>query len=310
MSIQRETVYFDSLLAAEKGNKIAAWHFLPSNNALSNAKGAPAVIMGHGLALTRDCGLQIYAEQFAAAGMHVIAFDYRCFGESEGQPREMISVKMQVEDYHAALAYARQLPGVDSTRIGVWGTSYSGGIATQCAYEDGNVQALVIQVPNLDNLATGVFMTKHLTLTAPVRGLKIVWDGARDTIASLFGLNPVYIKAQGRIGSGAAYENDESMDQFDQIRGPMWQNRLLARDFVTIPFRPIKHIKDIKCNIQIFAADNDDLTPAGPAYKAAEIAGSRAELHSYPMGHFGIYVGDVLKDALQKQTRFFSEQLK
>lgn len=293
-----------------RGERISAWHFAPTSTALTTERGAPAVIMGHGLSLTRDCGLDKYAERFAAAGMHVLAFDYRCFGASEGEPRDLVSVRKQVDDYHAALAHVRSVPGVDAQRIAVWGTSYSGGIATQCTHEDGAVQALVLQVPNLDNAATGLFMTRHLTRTAPLRGLWIVWRAVLDFAASLLGLAPKYVQAMGRRGQWAAYVNDESMDHVDQIRGPTWNNRLALRDFVRLPvFRPIRHIPSLRCRIQIFAADRDDLTPAQPALRAAELAGERAELHRYPVNHFGVYTGDLFQEVVAKQAEFLAREL-
>ncbi|MCX5848875.1 MAG: alpha/beta fold hydrolase [Deltaproteobacteria bacterium] len=292
-----------------KGSRMAGWHYPAGGNDLRNHNGCPAVVMGHGLSLTRDCGLPLYAERFAAAGMHVVVFDYRGFGESEGSAPEVVSARKQVEDYHAALKFIRKLDDVDESRIGVWGTSYSGGIATQCAYEDGNVKALVIQVPNLDNAATGLFMARHLTFTAPIRGLWLVMNTVIDFACGILGLSPHHVRAMGRKGEWAAYVNNESMDQIDQIRGPLWKNRLATRDFISWPFRPIKHVKDIRCRIQIFAAEKDDLTPFSPAIRAAKIAGARAELHRYPMGHFGIYVGDIFLDAVKKQIAFLTSEL-
>jgi len=277
---------------------------------MTHAGGAPVVVMAHGLSMTRDSGLAPYAERFAAAGMHVVVFDYRCFGDSEGTPRDLVSVHQQVADYHAALAFARSLPGVDRERVALWGTSYSGGIATQCAYEDGGVQALVVQVPNLDNAATGWFMALHLTRTAPLRGLWLCAQAVRDTAAGWFGRAPVYVQALGAVGAGAAYENDESMANVEKMRGPSWHNRLALRDFTRLPlFRPIKHAKELPCRVHIVAVDRDDLTPVGPALRLAELLGERAELHRYPVGHFGVYTGALFEDVVAKQTDFLVREL-
>jgi pimeloyl-ACP methyl ester carboxylesterase len=292
------------------GQRIHAWHYFPGAPDLTYSGRAPAVIMAHGLSMTRDSGLEPYAEHFAAAGMHVLLFDYRCFGASEGTPRELVSVRQQVEDYLAALKFVRELPGVDRDRIGVWGTSYSGGIATQCAYEDGHVQALVLQVPNLDNAATALFMAAHLTRTAPLRGLWLCVQAVRDTAAGLLGLAPVYMQALGATGEGAAYENDEAIHHVNQIRGASWQNRIALRDFTRLPlFRPIQHARALPCRVQIVAADRDDLTPVGPALRMAKLLGERAELHRYPVGHFGVYTGELFQEVVAKQTKFLVREL-
>lgn len=82
--------------------------------------------MGHGGSGTKRLGLPRYAERFAAAGLAVLAFDYRHFGASAGEPRQVINIAEQHEDYRAAVRFARDLSGVDPARIALWGTSLSG----------------------------------------------------------------------------------------------------------------------------------------------------------------------------------------
>src|SRR5688572_4677456 len=65
----------------------------------------------------------------AEAGYTMLSFDYRGFGGSEGA-RARLLPQEQVEDTVCALEYlATQVPGVDPQRIGVFGTSFGGGIA-------------------------------------------------------------------------------------------------------------------------------------------------------------------------------------
>ncbi len=79
--------------------------------------------MGHGLGAIKEVGLDRFARRFAAAGHDVVAFDHRGFGESTGGPRQVVDIAAQQEDWHAAIAFARALPGVG--RIVLWGTSYA-----------------------------------------------------------------------------------------------------------------------------------------------------------------------------------------
>jgi len=79
--------------------------------------------MGHGLGAIKEVGLHRFARRFAAAGHDVVAFDHRGFGESTGGPRQVVDIAAQQEDWHAAIAFARALPGV--ARIVLWGTSYA-----------------------------------------------------------------------------------------------------------------------------------------------------------------------------------------
>ena len=71
--------------------------------------------------------LDAYAERFCAAGYACLVFDYRNFGDSEGQPRQLLDIGMQLADWAAAMAYAQTPGAIDQKRIGLWGTSFGGG---------------------------------------------------------------------------------------------------------------------------------------------------------------------------------------
>jgi predicted acyl esterase len=81
-------------------------------------------VMAYCFAGTRDARMPAYAERFVAADFAVLLFDYRHFGASDGEPRQLISVRRQLEDYANAIAFARSLPWIDQTRIALWGTSF------------------------------------------------------------------------------------------------------------------------------------------------------------------------------------------
>jgi len=74
-----------------------------------------------------DMRLDAFAERFADAGYHALAFDYRSFGESTGTPRRIIDMAAQRSDIGAAVKYVRSLPFVDPVRVGLFGTSFGGG---------------------------------------------------------------------------------------------------------------------------------------------------------------------------------------
>jgi fermentation-respiration switch protein FrsA (DUF1100 family) len=73
----------------------------------------PCVVMGHGGSATKRLGLPAYAEKFTTAGLAVLAFDYRHFGASGGEPRQVINVAEQQDDYRAAVRYVRGRDDID-----------------------------------------------------------------------------------------------------------------------------------------------------------------------------------------------------
>ena len=90
------------------GDVIEAWVYLPEGNGPH-----PAVVMAHGIGGIKAGGLAPFAERFRAEGFIAIAFDYRNFGGSGGQPREALSVPRQREDYITVIGWAVEQPYVD-----------------------------------------------------------------------------------------------------------------------------------------------------------------------------------------------------
>ena len=75
------------------GTTCAAWHYPAADDRLATDAGRPVVVMAHGLGGTKDSGLEPFATAFAAAGLDVLAFDYRGFGASEGTPRQRVTLE-------------------------------------------------------------------------------------------------------------------------------------------------------------------------------------------------------------------------
>src|SRR5689334_24406599 len=94
---------------------------------------APVVVMGHGLGGVKEMRLDAFAERFTAAGYVCLVFDYRHFGASSGEPRQLLDIDEQLRDWRCAVEYTRTLQGVDPDRVVVWGTSFGGGHAVVIA---------------------------------------------------------------------------------------------------------------------------------------------------------------------------------
>ena len=102
-------------------------------------------------------GLERYAARFQAAGYAALVFDYRTWGDSEGEPRGLIWIPDQLADYAAAIQYARSRPEIDPARIALWGSSLSGGhviVATaQDAKNNGSASQQSRNTPPLNVVA-------------------------------------------------------------------------------------------------------------------------------------------------------------
>ncbi len=133
----------------------------------------PCVVLAHGFGALKEGGPIRSAERFAETGIAGFAFDYRYFGESGGEPRQLIDPKRQLADWRAAIAFARTLEGVDPERLALWGSSFSGGHVLVLAAEDRGIKAVVSQVPHIDGIKT-------LQRLGPERVARLTVAGLRD----------------------------------------------------------------------------------------------------------------------------------
>ena len=110
----------------------------------------PAVVMAGGWLYVKEFNQPLYAERFADHGVASLRFDYRGFGESDGEPRQHVNSWDQIEDLRNGLSYLETREEVDSSRLGVWGISFGGGHALIVGALDPRVQCVVSNVPVCD----------------------------------------------------------------------------------------------------------------------------------------------------------------
>ena len=130
------------------GINCAADLYLPPD--FNPSRSHPGLVLGHGTAQTKK-SLVNQGEFFSRAGYVVLAIDYRSFGESEGEPRGQLFPLNQVEDFRNGVSFLQLADGVNRDRIGIWGTSNSGGTVIYAAAVDPRIKAVVAQVPVVDH---------------------------------------------------------------------------------------------------------------------------------------------------------------
>jgi pimeloyl-ACP methyl ester carboxylesterase len=299
--------------AALDGTPLEGWLVRPHR-----VGSPPLVIMAPGLTGTKEGLLEPFAWRFAREGVAVLMFDYRCFGGSCGLPRHWVDVSRHQQDYEAALRFARETlaadGSVDSTRIALWGSSFSGGTVLMTAAKDEQVRAVIAQCPFVE-------MSDELE----PRGLSM----ARYVLASVLDLMPflppVYIPVFGKPGEwvfAPSHENP-SVKGFDEAQGcqfwqalpkPLrggWENRMLARMLSTFDeLVPMQALPSLRAPLLLIAAEHDDLIALSSVKKAHTVAGTeRKELATFPCGHFGLYIGPESDRNRELQASFLRAQL-
>jgi uncharacterized protein len=253
------------------------------------------VVMAHGLSGTRRDRLGPFAERFARAGIAALVFDHRGFGDSGGEP-DLFEPRRQLEDWRAAIAFARSLPGVDADRVATFGSSMGGGNALAAAADDPRVAAAISQVPFLDIWTQAHRSPPRATarmLIAAIRGRHMPVVGQPDEAA--------FINAPG---GEAGWRRVVAMGEDSR-----WRDRASARWLIGRPFRPGRRARRLHCPWLVCVGEADRVAKPGPAIAAARHA-PLGELRTYPgVDHFDIYDGPVHEALVADQLEFLTRRL-
>lgn len=255
--------------------------------------------MAHGFSLTRHDGLSPFAESLADAGATVVVFDHRCLGDSPGEPRQRFRRSAQLADWRNAVAFARTLPDVDPARVALWGFSFSGGHAVETAAADGRIAGLMLLCPFLDGLAR--VRSTPLPLVAWILPRAVADRAGRHTL----------IPVTGPPGTHAAMSLAGEADGFAASvpDGSPWRNEISPGLFVTVAFhRPWTKAGRLTMPVWIGQGDQDISVSARAIGRlVAEAAG--AELHHYPVDHFGAFRSAMTRRIADDQVAFFTRRV-
>ncbi len=279
------------LTFASGADECAAWLF----PAAGGSAGSPIVVMAHGLSGTRRDRLGPFAERFAAAGFAALVFDHRGFGDSGGET-DLFDPRMQLEDWRAAIAFARSLPGVDPARVVTFGSSMGGGNALAVAAQDARVAAAISQVPFLD-------IVRQAHRSSPSVAARMLAVAARGRHVPAVGQpdEPAFINAPG---------GEEGWRRVVSIgEDSRWRNRVSSRWLLGRPFRPVRHASKLHCPWLVCVGEADRVARPGPAIAAARRA-PKGELRTYPgVDHFDVYDGPEHEALLADQLEFLHRHL-
>ena len=285
--MERQDVVFSS-----GADSCAAWLYPAVDG---EGREASIVVMAHGLSGTRRDRLGPFAERFASAGFAALVFDHRGFGDSGGEA-DLFDPKRQLEDWRAAIAFARTLSGIDSSRVATFGSSLGGGNAIAAAAEDPAVAAAISQVPFLDIVRQAYRASPRVTarmLAAAIQGRHLSAVGQPN--------EPAFINAPGgeegwrRVVSGG--------------EDSRWRNRVSSRWVLGRPYRPARHAAKLHCPWLVCVGEADRVAKPGPAIAAARRA-PRGELRTYPgVDHFDVYDGPQHEAVVADQVDFLRRHL-
>ena len=290
----RQDVRFDS-----GESYCSAWLYRPVG-----VERPPLVVLGHGLGAIREMRLDAFSERFAAAGIATLAFTYRYFGDSGGQPRQLMSVKRQLADWDAALAFVKSRTDVDGSRLAVWGSSFGGGHAITVASRHPELLAAVSQCPFTDGLASAA----ALGLWGSLKVTPVV---LRDFAAKLLGRPPVMVPIAAPPGQPALMNAHDALPGYLALmpKGLTFVNHVAARVIPEIgTYRPGRAAAKVKCPILFCVSNTDTVTPPGQTLALARRA-PQGVIKRYDAGHFEFYMGSTFEQLVSDQTGFLTQHL-
>jgi uncharacterized protein len=284
---------------ASAGVTCRAWLYLPKATAP-----APIIVMAHGFGGIREMRLDVFAERFRGAGYGCLVFDYRHFGASDGEPRQLLDVQRQLADWVAAIAFARSRHDIDADRIVLWGSSFSGGHVLSAAARDSDIAAVISQCPFTDGLVSVLAMDRSNAVRVGMRAVA-------DVAARIVGRPPVMLPIVGTPGSVAMMTAPDAAPAMVAMVPPdvKWRNEVAARVALqVIRYRPGRDAAEVRCPLLACVCSEDSVAPANATLQYLEKA-PQGDIRLYSEGHFDIYDGTAFEQLVSDQIQFLSDHV-
>jgi fermentation-respiration switch protein FrsA (DUF1100 family) len=298
---ERRDVTFKS-----QGLDCAAWYYLPKD--VKAGEKRPAIVMANGLSAVKEMGLDKFAEKFAEAGFVVLVFDYRYFGASGGETRGQFFYYDQQQDYRNAITWVSLQKEVDSQRVGLWGTSFSGGHVLHLAAFDKRVKAVVAQVP-----ATYTWETYYQNAKPEALAGMREWFAKNRSNEYTTGIVQ-YIPVVAPEGQPSCLSQKESFEWFTEAAktAPNWENKVTAESIdINKEYAPMAYIHIISPTpLLMIVADHDNVCPTDVQKRGFALAGEPKQLVVVEGSHFSVYHGTAFVKASTSAVDWFKKYLK
>lgn len=288
----------------EDGVTLRGW-FYPAQGTTGPA---PVVVMAHGFSAVKEMYLDDFAAFFAEEGIAALVYDHRNCGASDGDPRGHLDPRMQIDGYRDAITHAQTLREVDPNRIGIWGSSYSGGHVLVVAAIDRRVKCVVSQVP----LVAGLETARRLIRGDHWKGLRAGFEA--DRAARMRGEAGGRIPVTAPEGEPSALPTADTyafFTEFTRSRQTAWQNDVTLHSVeLFTEYEPGIYVSRISPTpLLMIAALEDHLTPFDMTAAAYETALQPKKFLTLPCAHFEAYTGDMFKMSAPVQRDWFKTYL-
>jgi hypothetical protein len=268
----------------------------------------PGIVIGHGFSFVKE-GLVEQGKALAAAGFVTLAIDYRTFGRSEGEPRGQLFPLEEAEDYRNAISYLQARPEVDPDQIGIWGTSFAGGLVMYVGAVDRRVKAVVSQVPVVDGYQWQKLVASEGQF---IELLKAVDE---DRLRRHRGEASPRIPVSGLPGDLCGMPADADAARFlgatKEIL-PTWEDTITLESVEKVlEWSPISFVDRIAPRplLVVGTSGYDVIHPAWFVDQGYQRAKEPKKIVYLPYGQMDLYIEPGLSESMRHATAFFLEHL-
>jgi cephalosporin-C deacetylase-like acetyl esterase len=285
---------------AHDGTTLRGWLYVPRDGAPH-----PGIVMSHGFSATKEMALDEYADLLCVGGLAVLVYDHRCLGASDGEPRQLVDPWAQARDTIAALDWLEGRDGIDPARLGLWGSSFSGGHALVVGALDERVGAVVANVPFVGH--PGEARTDDDAFAGLARGVREHTHKADDV------MGPIPVVAEwGRDGDAVMPQTEAAEWFLDEGRraGSRWQNWVLLPGGSSMgDFDPAIALARLHTPTLLVLASEDRVAPTSGGLAAFEILPGPKDLLVIDGHHFTPYAGEALAQSATAALAFYRARL-
>lgn len=262
----------------------------------------PAILQCQGFTGIRDMVQPQFAKYFTDAGYVCLAIDYRGWGDSGGE-RGRLAPLEQVDDVRNGLTFLETLDCVDSERLGVFGASFGALISPYVAAVDERVKVSVGMVgvahgfEAVTNKRTPAQMDEWKSKVSEARKRRVL----RNEVDRVLNVMDIFIDDQSIAWEPAMWEAI-----------PKWRN-FFGFDSIgrVMDFRPVDiiHRASPRTAVAMIVA-TEDTTGSPTSYRELfEAAGEPKRWIPFKCGHYGMYSGELMDQAMAEAVKFWDEHV-
>jgi hypothetical protein len=296
-TISKEKIYFEAEGVTLCGNLYKPTHF-------NSSKQYPAIITQGSAFSIKEQMSGTYAKKMAEKGFIGLAFDYRTYGESEGEPRQYENPDIKRNDLEAAVTYLLSLPFVNS--VSALGICASGGNVAHLAATDKRLSSVAFAAGMVGG-PTELAAERKTTEEEAAALMKVIQDAKQ------------HYEETGEAQRMTAYSSTDPTafyhGEVDYYENP---NRGNVKEFLNeyalisleplLTFDPMSKAKDIQVPAIIFHSDN--CIAANASKKFFDNLNGDKELVWGTETHFNYYdKPELIEEVTTKAAKFIKQHL-